>query len=371
MNNKKLKLGLVGVGVPSAEKTWKSKVHSKIPSIAWSRYFPLIENNPKVELVAVCDVVEEYLKKVQERYKVKQYFLNYDEMLEKADIDAVIITTPHNLHASMAIAAANAGKHICMEKPLATNLEEAKKVVEAARKNRVKLMVMPYIYNEFFLKIKELLDTNTLGKVCIVRGKFSHMGPGHSEWFYKKGGGVVFDLGIYPVSTITGWLGPAKKVHAFVGTAIKERYVRDKKINVETEDNAIIGLDFGEGVFASIETNYCTITGMELGASYEIHSEHGSIFLENWETILRIYIDKPLYSDLKGWMEFRREGGPLSDPIIEYFANSILEDKDISFWGKHQIHVIEILEKSILSSNLGKTLELTTKFEKPNLAFFS
>jgi len=359
---KKVKLGLVGVGVPAREKTWKAITHSEVPSIAWSRYFPSIIANPKAELVAICDLVEARIKEVQSRYKVEQCFRDYNEMLEKADIDAVIITTPHRFHASMAIAAANAGKHICVEKPLATNLEDAKKVVDVTRKNKVKLMVMPWIYNKFFLKTKEFIDTGAIGKVCSVRGKFSHMGPGHSDWFYKEDGGSIFDLGIYPVSTITGWIGPAKRVQAFATTAIKERYVRNEKIKVEVEDNAIICIDFGNGTLASIETNYCTVTGMETGSVYEIHGIKGSIFLDRWETILRVYLDENLYDDLKGWMMFQRKRDPLSDPIVEYFIDAILEDRDISSFGQHQTHVIEILEKCKLSSKVGRSLELTTTF---------
>ncbi|MEM2915642.1 MAG: Gfo/Idh/MocA family oxidoreductase, partial [Candidatus Bathyarchaeia archaeon] len=86
---KKVKLGLVGCGIPLAQPGWR--VHYQVPSIAWSRYFPQIAANPNVELIAVCDMDEERAKIAYRTHKAKEYYTDYDKMLEEADIDAVIV----------------------------------------------------------------------------------------------------------------------------------------------------------------------------------------------------------------------------------------------------------------------------------------
>jgi predicted dehydrogenase len=364
----RVKLGLVGVGVPSSEPTWKAKLHWSVPSIAWARYFPQIASIPDAELVAVCDVIEGYARRVQQVYGVKQIFTDYDEMLEKGDIDAVIITTPNRFHAQMAIKAIRAGKHVLVEKPLATNLEDAKKVLDEAGKAKLKTLALPWIYSKFFMEVKESIDKKELGQISVVRSRYSHGGPGHSEWFYKaeEGGGVIFDLGIYPVSSITGWLGPAKSVQAFSSTVQKQRIIRDKPINVEVEDNAVICLKFENDIIASVETNYCTISG--IGSIYEIHGTEGSIFLENGDVDLKIYSKKKTINGMEGWILLKDVQRSLTtwavaDPIVEYFIKSIINDQDISSFIKHQVHVIEILEKSRISAKIGKAIELTTEFK--------
>jgi len=366
----RVRLGLVGVGIPSGEPHWKARLHYHVPSIAWARYFPQIAGNPKAELVAVCDVVESCARLAQEKYKARQVFLDYEEMLKKADIDAVIITTPSNLHASMTIKAVRAGKHVLVEKPLATNMEDAEKVLEETNRARVKTLTLPWIYSRFFMKVRELIDAGEIGKVAVARGRFSHGGSGHSEWFYRadKGGSVIFDMGIYAVSHITGWLGSARKVHALSSTVLKKRMIRDKEIDVDIEDNAIIGLDLGGDRLATIETNYCTVSAV--GPIYELHGTDGSIFLEGRDTDLRVYSQRRVLNDLSGWMVFRdfeREqlSWGVADPVVNYFIDSILKDKDTTPLIQHQVHVIEILEKSRLSSEMGKALDLTTTFKLP------
>ncbi|MCX8188443.1 MAG: Gfo/Idh/MocA family oxidoreductase [Nitrososphaeria archaeon] len=365
---RKVKLGLVGVGVPSAEPTWKARLHWFVPSIAWARYFPKIASLNNAELVAVCDIVEEYAKKAQQVYNVKQTFKDYDEMLEKADIDAVIITTPNRFHAPMAIKAIKAGKHVLVEKPLATNLDDAKKVLEEASKANVKVLALPWIYTKFFLKVKEIIDKKEIGQIAIVRSRYSHGGPGHSEWFFKaeEGGGVIFDLGIYPISTITGWFGPVKSVQALSTTVVKQRIIKDKPMNIEVEDNAIISLTLENDTLASIETNYCTVS--HVGMMHELHGTEGTIFLENGDIDLRFFSKKKLLNGLEGWISLKdaeraQKVWAVADPIVEYFIESILENRDITFFVKHQVHVIEILEKSKISAQTGKRISLTTTFE--------
>lgn len=353
----KVKLGLVGCGIPSAQPGWK--VHLPVPSIAWSRYFPQILNNPNVELAAVCDKDVERAKIAYQVNKAKEYYIDYDKMLNEADIEAVIITTPSHLHVPMTMKAIQASKHVLVEKPFAATYEEADKLVKAARKAKVKLVALPLPSNNMpaFNAFRNLIDKGVVGKVCAANARYSHMGPGHATWFYKPPlGGPVYDLGIYPVTTLTEILGPVRKVQAFCAKSIPERTIAGEKIKVEVEDNAVINLEFGNNILASIQTNYCTISGMEMGSQTEIHGTAGSLFLSEWDSILRVYTEKEVYPGVSGWFE-RAYPFVVLEPQVQILADSILQNKESPYAGERQRHVIEVLEAVLKSA---KTLEIIT-----------
>ncbi|MEM2110351.1 MAG: Gfo/Idh/MocA family oxidoreductase [Candidatus Bathyarchaeia archaeon] len=358
----KVKFGVVGVGVPRKDVGWIAQMHYFVPSIAWARYFPQISKNPNAELTAICDVVKERLEDVAKVYEVKETFTDYKAMLEKSDIDAVIITTPNKYHFPMALDAIKAGKHLIVEKPLTTNAQEAKVLVEEAKKKKVKLFPMPYVFDNCFYKIREMIDKGFLGKICLLRGKVGHMGPGHGEWFYKSGfgAGAMFDLAVYPATTFTALIGPAKRVIAVSGTAIEKRLVTEKEIDVEVEDNLIISLDFGNGRFGDIVANYCT--QINYGPSLEVYGSRGAAFVENG--YLKFLTSS---NDVRGLLTSQSPlAAPFPDePIIERFIHYVQRDIDISYLGEQQTHVIEILEKALESSNKTKALEITTTFN-PN-----
>jgi len=357
---KKIKFGVVGVGVPKKRPGWKARLHYFAPSIAWARYFPQIDRNPRAELTAACDVVGERLEDVKKVYKVRKVFTDYREMLEKADIDAVVITTPHKYHFPMALDAIREGKHLIVEKPLGVNSQEAKEIAEKAGKEKVKLMPGPWLFDDCFFKIKQMIDRNLIGKICLLRSKMGHFGPGHGEWFFKSGfgAGVTFDLAIYPVTTLTALVGPAKRVAAFMGTSIERRLVMEKEIEVEVEDNVVLNLDFGDSTFGDIAANYCT--QVQYGPSLEVYGSRGALFVENGYLKFSASQD-----DVSGLLTSESPiATPFPDePVIDHFVRYVLEDVDIRFLAEQQIHVIEILEKAIQSSSKAETLELTSTFD--------
>jgi predicted dehydrogenase len=104
---------------------------------------PLLIQKKRAELVAVCDLVEERARLTKERWHAKEFYTDYDLMLQKANIDAVIIATSMNTHALLAVKAAKAGKHFFVQKPMATNMKDANAVVEETRRAKVKGQVRP------------------------------------------------------------------------------------------------------------------------------------------------------------------------------------------------------------------------------------
>jgi integrase len=100
------------------------------------------------------------------------------------------------------------------------------------------------------LRLRVLLAVTTglrrgdIGPVVGARGRYGWAGPDWTDWFYKHGGGALFDLGVYNLTTLTGWLGPVRRVTAMTGVAVPQRTVSGQSVRVEAEDNAQVLLDF-------------------------------------------------------------------------------------------------------------------------------
>ena len=195
MAQKKIKVAVVGCGV-----------------IAVERHLPAYRTNSRVELVAVCDPDIRKSREIAQSYRIRSYS-DYKELFAAEDIDAVSICAPNYLHAEISIAAAEQGIHVLCEKPIATDLAEAKKMVATAAKKQTKLMMA---YNQRFeeanLVAKSLLVGGMLGKIISFRLAFAHGGPdwqgSHGNWFFDKkqaAFGVSGDLGVHKINLIQ-WL---------------------------------------------------------------------------------------------------------------------------------------------------------------------
>lgn len=360
--------------------------------IANASYLPALQK--KAELIATCDVMEERARRSKENWGAKEYYTNYDEMLEKADIDAVVITTPHATHAQLVIKAAKAGKHVLVQKPLATTIEDADAAVHEVRKAKVKALVepSPHLIPEN-QKAKELLEEEAIGKLFCAQGRSAHTGPTHSKWFFsKEHGGPLFDLGVYPISTLTYLLGPVKRVVCMATISIPKRLLQPpeattqaiaegkyqpfwqrnvantEQVEVKAEDNVFAVLDFGNGLLGCITANWLTVAFPPRMPSVEIYGSEGSIFLGG-ESPLAFYTNKKRFwrREIQGWFMFDEESLQTSpnsrrEASVEHLIDCILNDKEPLpgiEWGRH---VAEIMVKSMESARSGVAANLSTTF---------
>jgi predicted dehydrogenase len=148
---KQVKIAIVGLGV-------QGPVHAE-----WSR------NLCEAELVAVCDVVDARAKELAAKYHC-DWYNDYDKMLERKDIDAVIVATPANTHASLAIAAAKAGKHVAVEKPVSITLQQADDMIKAVKKAGVLDCYFENLcYAPVYAMAKKIVDDGGLGTPFFMR----------------------------------------------------------------------------------------------------------------------------------------------------------------------------------------------------------
>ena len=160
-----------------------------------------------------------------------------EEVIAAEKVDLVLILTSMGEHGRLARAALDAGKHVLVEKPLATSLAEAAELVELARRSAGHLVCAPFtVLSPTFQTISRRIQAGDIGKPCSARARYGWAGPSWSEWFYKPGGGCLFDLGVYGLTSLTGLLGPARRVMAMAGVAIPEREINGRRVRVDQNE---------------------------------------------------------------------------------------------------------------------------------------
>ena len=205
-------------------------------------------------LVAVADLSKKALR-AAEGAGVSKVFADYKDLLKDPEVDAVIIALPTHLHLQCAKEAAEAGKHIFLEKPIARNVEEAEEIVSIARRDSVKLMVgYPLRFNSTFIDLKKEISSGTLGDVelayasYVSSGPFFHRNEGYApvpvpDWWFNKdltGGGVLIDLGSHMMNLLRWYFGEV--------TAIRSRL--GYRLNMDFEDSATCMIKFENGTIA-------------------------------------------------------------------------------------------------------------------------
>ncbi len=231
-----------------------------------------------VQVRAVCDVKFEARQTAAALLGCEAYE-DYHEMLGRDDIDVVHILTPHYLHAPMAIDAMNAGKHVLTEKPMAINMEDARAMVEAARRNNVTLGVISQNrYNSASVAVKAAISDGSLGKIVGQRIILSWTKPAdyykRSDWhgtWDKEGGSLMIDQSIH-VMDLARWFvdNPIASIQATIANR--------NHPEIETEDTAEGLITYRNGLksvfFATNNFSY------NAPVVVETHCEHGTALLE-------------------------------------------------------------------------------------------
>jgi predicted dehydrogenase len=363
VTSKKLRLGVVGCGY-----------------VALLDYFPILARNDvreRIELVAVCDVLEEAAKSAKEKFGANRYYTDYQRVIDDPEIDAIALLTPIPLHYSQAVAAIEAGKHVYVQKTMTETVDEATDLIERARQKKVLLTAAPgMMISPYMQQAKRIIESGIIGKVCYVRGRGAHAGyerntdPG---WRYKQGGGPVKNTGVYPLHCLTGLLGQAKRVNAFSGIAEPVRYYQGKEIEVETDDNTIFSLDFGGSCFGQVDSSYQVVKSET--PQIEVYGAKGTISIQGWSWAqhprpIGVWANGPvedLVKDEKSgwWVPSPKRQMP--DPEIKHTMSDLLHFADCLLDGarpintpEHARHVIEIIVKGYESARSGQTLAIET-----------
>ncbi|OAS15214.1 Gfo/Idh/MocA family protein [Paenibacillus oryzisoli] len=327
-------------------------------SISKHRHIPEYASNANVELVAFVDPIIERAEHYAQLHGGKAYS-NYTDMLKAEKVDAVSVCTPNYLHAEISIAAANAGAHVLVEKPMATTAAESEAMIEAAKKNGVFLMVG---HNQRLMpphvKAKEILETGKLGKVLTFRTSFGHPGPegwsidGRESWFFRKEEaimGAMGDLGVHK-SDLIRWLldDEVAQVAAFVGTLHKE--------GTDVDDNATCLLRMKSGATGSLVASWTYYKGQD--NSTVVWCENGVIKIDTDPN------DQVIVELRNGTVERYKVGQvatnekQTSSGVISEFVTSILDNKPPRISGEEGYQALKVILAAFESEATGKIINL-------------
>jgi len=231
---------------------------------------------PDAQLLAVASPTQGHAAAFARKHGVLRHYTDYHQLLALDTIDIVIIGVPNQLHCQVTVEAAAAGKHIVLEKPMCLNLAEADRMIAACRKAGVKLMYAEELcFAPKYVRLKQLLDSGALGKPVLLKQSEKHDGP-HAPHFWdvsRSGGGVTMDMGCHAIEFFRWMLGrpPIKSVYAQMGT-----HVHGAK--TKGDDNAIVILEFENGVTAMAEESWTKLGGMDDRA--EVHGSKGVAYAD-------------------------------------------------------------------------------------------
>jgi len=212
------------------------------------RHLESVEHVANANLVAVADINENVLSRVQNRYGCRAYS-DYRDLLQDEEIDLVIICLPHFLHLESSVAALEAGKHVFVEKPMAINVEQCDQMIGAAKKSG-KLLSVGHMHHFYpnNVEVKRMLDNKELGELVMVReeGYRPFKVEGRAKWYLAKDtqGGLWYQNGIHLIDRTCWWVG--SRVVA-VKAMVDSRFY-----DFSADDVAMAMLHLENGVYATL-----------------------------------------------------------------------------------------------------------------------
>lgn len=214
--------------------------------IARKRVAPALRDLPECELVAVNRGRAELAASFAQEFGAKRWYADWRALLADDEIDAVYLATPVYLHTEQTIAAAEAGKHVLCEKPMAMNVAECDRMLAACHAHGVKLGIA--YYRHFYpvlQRVKELFSSGEIGKPVVAQinacERFNPQPGEDRHWLLeqgKAGGGPMMDFGCHRIEVLLNLLGPIVGTTAVVGRALYTR---------EVEDTAVASFQFASG----------------------------------------------------------------------------------------------------------------------------
>jgi predicted dehydrogenase len=335
----KVRIGLIGLGLMGTP-------HARI-----------LEKVPECDLVAASDV-DEKQKRVTEELGIG-YYRSYEEMIARESLQGVILAVPNHLHAPIGTVCAGKGLHLFVEKPIAQSVSEADRLIEAAKENKVHILVgHQRRFSSLVEKARDIITGGELGRLVGVNITWALLKPGSyyegpMSWRKEKGGGPILLNLIHEIDNLRYLCGEIDEVYAMVSNKIR---------NFPVEDTASITLRFKSGAVGTIFLTDCSpsLTSWEgtTGENPLLYSDFGNCynFFGTEASLLFPQMKRRYYADpaKTGWNYPMTEQGykiAREDPYVKEFS--------------HFCRVIQGREIPRISGEDGKrTLEATLAIKR-------
>ena len=402
---RKVRVGVVGCGV-----------------VATAYYMPYLAKMDAVDLVAVCDLYRTRTAACARLFGAKEQYLDYYEMMEQANIDALFILTAPGTHVPFALKAIERGKHVLIQKPMATNMDDARTIAEAVRKAGVVALIEPSSNSPLdpdIAHIRELVKAGVLGDVLWFSLGWTgptKYGPalgsnpyGQDAFYARDSGGFLFDLPYAPAS-IVSVLGPCKSVMAHASISVADHLIvpehrydeflaqatdpddanywdvvldlpRTQPVKMEAVDNAYSLYQMVDGGVGTCHVGriFHPVLPGSGGGALQVFGTKGNLILGAGYMASIISDKKELlpHVDADGWYHVPTRGDasrakwPQPTPgafnyyheSSQHFVDCILEGKDPLVnvdWG---LHITEMMAGALISSQTGRRYDMTTTLD--------
>ncbi len=322
-----------------------------------------------VAVVALAESSPHRLKSIQETFPALRGYSDYRELLDQSDIDAVTIALPNYLHASATIEALQAGKHVLLEKPMATNYGDALKIAEAVnRTGRTFMLAQNFRFNRFTQAAKQIISRGDLGQVYQVRGFWLRRWgiPRIGSWFTQKklaGGGCTYDLGVHVLDLCFHLLGDfavasvSGQIHSQFGQRGlgemdwgKSDIAPGRPFDVEDYSLALVKMKSGASV--AIEISWA--------AHQEKTEREMGVDLYGSEAGLSLFPAKLRRQGAAGYetIELTAANMELTENRIHYFVNCLAEGKSPIVTLDESLAVQRVLDGIYRSAGTGREVRL-------------
>jgi predicted dehydrogenase len=237
---------------------------------AQSHHLPVLCRLPEFEVVAAADLDPRVLQSVAGRFGIPNCFADWREMLRSGDIEAIAVATPTASHCEIGLAALRTGRHLFMEKPLALNLEECDRLIDAAAGAGMKAVVaLNSRWHKLVLRARELIRQGMLGNLKSIRSVYTHCHPGKSAqpWHKRRalGGGVMINDAVHHFDL---W-------RFLLGSEVTEIYADSLASEHFEDDTCTVAARLDNGMLASAVFSFSTSANSEL----EIFGEEGRLLI--------------------------------------------------------------------------------------------
>jgi len=328
---------------------------------------------PEAQVVAVYTRDPQRAEAFARKHGIPSWFNELEQAISDSGCDVVDVCLPNSLHHDAVIAAAKAGKHVIIEKPLCLTLEEADEMLTACRtKNRKLMYAEELCFAPKYERVRKLVQEGAIGKIFQLRQCEKHSGP-HSDWFYdvnQSGGGALMDMGCHGLAWFRWMLGGRPKalnVYAHMATVLHQDRTR-------AEDNTVCIVEFEGGAIGVAENSWAKHGGMD--DRVEVYGTGGVVYADLFLGNSALTYSKEGYGyamekagSTQGWTftvfeEAFNQGYPQE---LKHFIECVREDKQPLVTGDDGRAVLELMYAAYRSAGTGQKVALPfhAKVSKP------
>ncbi|HWP46794.1 MAG TPA: Gfo/Idh/MocA family oxidoreductase [Candidatus Limnocylindrales bacterium] len=306
-----------------------------------------------LELVAVCDINNVVAQSVKEAFGCRKAYDDYRKMLESEKLDAVIICTPPSSHVTIACDAIGYGLHVLCEKPFATRLEDALKMVAYAEKqDRLIMMASKFRFSEDVIKARGIIQSGILGNIILYENVFCSKVNMAGRWNAMReisGGGVLIDNGSHAVDIARFLVGPIVSVQTQHGIQVQPIEVEDtSRFYFQTESGVLGIIDLSWSIYKDSDT-YIGVYGTE-----------GTLSI-GWQE------SKYRQSEKLNWVRFGKgyDKQKAFTRQLQHFVNCLLHHEIPIITPQDAVESVRVIDAAYESARFNKWLDIGNRNDSP------